>query len=299
LIEISALNLWRDAPRSSPQHHASPFTIHHQSINFFGDEDHEAAMIMTSTSIISSIIVIITITTCSLSASSFMILPSTKVASVSSPLFHLRNRSTDLARRQWGATSRRRSRHEFSLNSLHSQIPTHSTTHIFVASRKRLVMMSTNSSEEVANFEEEQRRGLSEIGHSTTSTSTNNSESTDKSNDNSIKSWKTRMDISIAKSRKIRGSNYVQLSTVDVLTCEPRCRTVVFRGFVKGSIPPSSVVDNDGDGCDFGGGCVMKMITDARSSKVNEVLYTRKNAKELGGDETKEEIRNNAELVWW
>jgi hypothetical protein len=159
--------------------------------------------------------------------------------------------------------------------------------------------MSTNSSEEVANFEEEQRRGLSEIGHSTTSTSTNNSESADKSNDNSIKSWKTRMDISIAKSRKIRGSNYVQLSTVDVLTCEPRCRTVVFRGFVKGSIPPSSVVDNDGDGCDFGDGCVMKMITDARSSKVNEVLYTRKNAKELGGDETKEEIRNNAELVWW
>jgi len=158
--------------------------------------------------------------------------------------------------------------------------------------------MSTNSSEEVANFEEEQRRGLSEIGHSTTSTSTNNSESTDKSNDNSIKSWKTRMDISIAKSRKIRGSNYVQLSTVDVLTCEPRCRTVVFRGFVKGSIPPSSVVDNDGDGCDFGDGCVMKMITDARSRKVNEVLYSRKNAKE-DADETKEGIRNTAEMVWW
>ncbi len=72
---------------------------------------------------------------------------------------------------------------------------------------------------------------------------------------------------------------------------------MVFRGFVKGSIrSPSLALDSDYGGSsvgDFRGGCVMKMITDARSSKVNEVMY----AKEIGGE--KKEIRNTAEMVWW
>jgi hypothetical protein len=74
---------------------------------------------------------------------------------------------------------------------------------------------------------------------------------------------------------------------------------VVFRGFVKGYISPSLGSENDvGSGGDLGGGCVMKMITDARSSKVNEVMYARaNNTKEIGGE--KKEIRNTAEVVWW
>lgn len=65
-------------------------------------------------------------------------------------------------------------------------------------------------------------------------------------------SWKTAIDVSIARSRKVRGGNYVQLATVDQATGEPRVRTVVFRGFLQG--------DN----------LTMKMITDRRSSKVKE-----------------------------
>lgn len=40
--------------------------------------------------------------------------------------------------------------------------------------------------------------------------------------------WRERIEVSIAKSRKIRGGNYVQLATVDE-DGHPRCRTVVFR----------------------------------------------------------------------
>ena len=42
--------------------------------------------------------------------------------------------------------------------------------------------------------------------------------------------WRERITDSIARSRKIRGGNYVQLATVDANNA-PRCRTVVFRGF--------------------------------------------------------------------
>lgn len=91
--------------------------------------------------------------------------------------------------------------------------------------------------------------------------------------------WKSRIDVSIAKSRKIRGSNYVQISTVDHTTMEPRCRTVVFRGFMMG-VPINSSGYGD---------VVMKMITDIRSGKVNEL----KGFHEKGGD------RNNVEMVWW
>ena len=61
--------------------------------------------------------------------------------------------------------------------------------------------------------------------------------------------WRERITDSIARSRKIRGGNYVQLATVDANNA-PRCRTVVFRGFAP-----------DGR---------LKIITDQRSAKVQE-----------------------------
>ena len=61
--------------------------------------------------------------------------------------------------------------------------------------------------------------------------------------------WRERITDSIARSRKIRGGNYVQLATVDSNSA-PRCRTVVFRGFAP-----------DGR---------LKIITDNRSAKVKE-----------------------------
>lgn len=102
-----------------------------------------------------------------------------------------------------------------------------------------------------------------------------------KMNDDTILDWKSRIDISIAKSRKIRGSNYVQISTVDHITMEPRCRTVVFRGFMK-DVP----LQNPGRY----GDCVMKMITDLRSSKVKE-LESFHSSGNLD--------KNNVEMVWW
>jgi pyridoxamine 5'-phosphate oxidase len=101
------------------------------------------------------------------------------------------------------------------------------------------------------------------------------------------RSWKSRLDESIAKSRKIRGGNFVQLATVDDITNEPRCRTVVFRGFQQ-NLPESLAVSiNAGSGADdpsSSSSCVMKMITDARSNKV-----------------VRESVSANkcAELVWW
>ena len=61
--------------------------------------------------------------------------------------------------------------------------------------------------------------------------------------------WRERITTSIARSRKIRGGNYVQLATVDADNA-PHCRTVVFRGFAP-----------DGR---------LKIITDNRSAKVKE-----------------------------
>jgi len=82
----------------------------------------------------------------------------------------------------------------------------------------------------------------------------------EKTGNEDLTSWRSRIDLSIAKSRKIRGGNYVQIATVDSETNEPRCRTVVFRGFQE--------VDESID-CDDKP-CVMKMITDNRSNKVSE-----------------------------
>lgn len=63
----------------------------------------------------------------------------------------------------------------------------------------------------------------------------------------------------------------MQIATVDTKTMEPRCRTVVFRGFL-------------------GDDTTMKMITDRRSSKVSEVS---------NGSTSGEEEGSNAEMVWW
>ena len=83
--------------------------------------------------------------------------------------------------------------------------------------------------------------------------------------DVSGKSWRERIDVSIAKSRKIRGGNYVQIATVDA-DGHPRCRTVVFRGFSVFSHSPYA----------------MKMITDSRSEKVSQIAAS-----------------PQCEMVWW
>ncbi|KAL3816668.1 hypothetical protein ACHAXA_003858 [Cyclostephanos tholiformis] len=83
------------------------------------------------------------------------------------------------------------------------------------------------------------------------------------------------------------------LSTIDVDCMEPRCRTVVFRGFL-GGVPRGAISDalgGDGGGgggrgrgaddaetttCyDHYGDCVMRMITDSRSGKVREASSTK------------------------
>ena len=48
-----------------------------------------------------------------------------------------------------------------------------------------------------------------------------------------ITTWREKIKVSMARSRKVRGGNFVQIATVDPETLEPRCRTVVFRGFLK------------------------------------------------------------------
>lgn len=67
--------------------------------------------------------------------------------------------------------------------------------------------------------------------------------------DGGVMPWRERIVGSIARSRKIRGGNYVQLASVDT-DGAPHVRTVVFRGFAP-----------DGS---------MKMITDSRSEKVQQ-----------------------------
>ena len=115
--------------------------------------------------------------------------------------------------------------------------------HTHQTSTARIMSTSSNNNSESV--------GMTEAGKS-------NRNTYDK--EDTVIDWKSRIDISIAKSRKIRGSNYVQISTVDHATMEPRCRTVVFRGFMK-NVPLLHPTTMYGD-------CVMKMITDVRSNKV-------------------------------
>ena len=97
-----------------------------------------------------------------------------------------------------------------------------------------------------------------------------------------LESWRKTINVSIAKSRKIRGGNFVQIATINPETMEPRCRTVVFRGFL--SSPPSPTPSESSDEKD-NDPCIMKMITDARSSKVQEIQNSNAPCK--------------AEIVWW
>ena len=100
-------------------------------------------------------------------------------------------------------------------------------------------------------------------------------------------SWRQLLEVSSAKSRKIRGSNYVQLATIDPSVQEPRCRCVVFRGFLK--LPPGTPYFNECSGLS----CVMRMITDKRSQKVHQVIAQQDDAR------SRTEKGNNAELLWW
>lgn len=95
-------------------------------------------------------------------------------------------------------------------------------------------------------------------------------------------SWRSLLEVSIAKSRKVRGSNYVQISTVSK-DGEPRCRTVVFRGFLNNNNLTEDHPMSPLNGGQYDGKpCVMKMCTDLRSKKVDEVAH-----------------QPISEMVWW
>eukprot|EP00929_Paragymnodinium_shiwhaense_P022129 TRINITY_DN14225_c0_g1_i1.p1 TRINITY_DN14225_c0_g1~~TRINITY_DN14225_c0_g1_i1.p1 ORF type:complete len:249 (-),score=50.42 TRINITY_DN14225_c0_g1_i1:446-1192(-) len=87
-----------------------------------------------------------------------------------------------------------------------------------------------------------------------------------------IKPWTDRIEVSIARSRKVKGGNYVQLATAD-LEGVPHNRTIVFRGWV--TAPPELAAATKAPG-----GKAMKFITDARSCKVSQ-------------------RQDVCELVWW
>lgn len=77
--------------------------------------------------------------------------------------------------------------------------------------------------------------------------------------------WRNMIDISIARSRKIRGGNYVQLATCTP-EGHPRVRTIVQRGIMQHRDHRT----------------VLKFITDRRSEKVSQLKVT-----------------PEAELCWW
>ena len=154
----------------------------------------------------------------------------------------------------------------------------------------RLISSTTScASRKMSNNDNDQQQGLTDIG---------NNNNNDSDSNPSMKTWKERIDISIAKSRKIRGSNYVQISTIDYETMEPRCRTVVFRGFMKdlpfGTVEEVLLGDKQEDESPASSSsytdCVMKMITDLRSNKVSEVESFQTTGKKNG---------NTVEMVWW
>jgi pyridoxamine 5'-phosphate oxidase len=110
--------------------------------------------------------------------------------------------------------------------------------------------------------------GLADIGRT----------SKENANINQDMSWRTLLEHSYQKSRKDRGSNYVQLATVDAETQEPRVRSVVFRGFLN--LPKEHFNARELDELS----CVMKMVTDDRSKKVQQVMR---------------HPSRSAELHWW
>ena len=101
--------------------------------------------------------------------------------------------------------------------------------------------------------------------------------------DQTVTSWKSRIDVAIAKSRKVRGGNYVQIATVDEDGL-PHCRTVVFRGFHE--FPSLSPSVSEAEACttqtQTTPRLAMKMITDNRSEKVAQIKAS-----------------PACEMVWW
>mmetsp|Transcript_5749 Transcript_5749/g.7347 ORF Transcript_5749/g.7347 Transcript_5749/m.7347 type:complete len:300 (+) Transcript_5749:79-978(+) len=148
------------------------------------------------------------------------------------------------------------------------------------------LMMSSST-----NSDNENKVGLSDIANSSTATATTTitrtNNNTNHDDSSKITSWREKIDISIAKSRKVRGGNFVQIATVDPLTLEPRCRTVVFRGFLKS---PPSLNNNDEASTSTPSSCIMKMITDKRSNKFSEITTD---------STTRKSTTNNVEMVWW
>mmetsp|Transcript_531 Transcript_531/g.1002 ORF Transcript_531/g.1002 Transcript_531/m.1002 type:complete len:387 (-) Transcript_531:107-1267(-) len=167
-------------------------------------------------------------------------------------------------------------------------------------SSPRRTIHSMTSTADSSSLEPE-NVGLTDIGAAATQQQpADDATSEDKTNDNKNSSdspttttthWRDRIAISIAKSRKIRGGNYVQIATVDPDTLEPRCRTVVFRGFLKQQQQQPNETDGDGNNNNITTNQetdVMKMITDARSNKYSEVVNDNHRNNPM-----------NCELVWW
>jgi hypothetical protein len=90
-------------------------------------------------------------------------------------------------------------------------------------------------------------------------------------------SWRERLERSIAKSQEIQGFQYLQLATVDGTTNEPRCRSIVFRGFLD--LPHDHLLKNE---CGEQLSTILTMVADARSDKIQQI---RENPK--------------AEVHWW
>jgi pyridoxamine 5'-phosphate oxidase len=167
------------------------------------------------------------------------------------------------------------------------QLPTH---HLFTRMMKSASSMSSDGLTDIGS--EKKYPEDRNIASSRLDDDNDNKNDNDNDNNDTWMNWRNQIDISIGRSRKIRGSNYVQLSTIS--DGEPRCRTVVFRGFQNLPIDhPCSVPyphNNDWNHDDIGpksslsssSSCVMKMITDSRSKKVSEVSKC-----------------TRTELVWW
>ena len=134
--------------------------------------------------------------------------------------------------------------------------------HLFNSSKLQLKKNIKNicSNKMITSNDNNEKAGFADIS--------NSHEKADDVCDLSNKSmnWLERIDISIKKSRKIKGGNYVQIATVDEMG-SPNCRTVVFRGFLKYNYDKS---------------IAMKMITDSRSEKVNQINFS-----------------PICEMVWW
>ena len=102
-------------------------------------------------------------------------------------------------------------------------------------------------------------------------------------------SWRRRLEQTMTATRPIRGSNYVQLATTNVHTGQPRCRTVVMRGWVSLPANHRLVQSTSQDDDDNTLPQILQFCTDARSDKVTESLaQTSDSASSIG-----------SEIVWW